>query len=55
VILDEDDGMPTRCAVSIDNLSDAWKAMLTEEVTMLDPHRMNLVCRALNVASGCGP
>ena len=53
VILDEDDGMPTRCAVSLDNLGDAWKAMLTEHVTTLDPGRMNQVCRALDVANGC--
>ncbi len=53
VILDEDDGMPTRCAVSLDNLGDAWKAMLTEHLTTLDPGRMNQVCRALDVANGC--
>ena len=53
VILDEDDGMPTRCAVSLDNLGDAWKAMLTEHLTTLDPGRMSQVCRALDVANGC--
>lgn len=55
VILDEEDGMPTQCAVSLDNLGDAWKAMLTEHVTTLDPRRMNQICRALNVANGCAP
>lgn len=54
VILDEDDGMPTRCAVSLDNLGDAWTAMLTEQVTTLGPQRMNDICRALNIAIGCG-
>jgi mRNA interferase MazF len=53
VILDEDDGMPKRCAVSLDNLGDAWKAMLTERVTTLGPSRMYDVCQALNNAVGC--
>jgi mRNA interferase MazF len=53
VILDTDDGMPTRCAVSLDNLGDAWKAMLTERVTTLSDTRMREVCEALDVAVGC--
>jgi mRNA interferase MazF len=54
VVLDEDDGMPVRCVVSLDNLGDAWKAMLTEYLTTLRPDRMREVCQALNVAVGCG-
>ncbi len=53
VVLDRDDGMPTRCAVSLDNLAEAWKAMLTEHVTTLSPERMRQVCRALRIALGC--
>lgn len=53
VILDEDDGMPTRCAVSLDNVGEAWKAMLTEHVTTLGPQRMHHICTALNIAIGC--
>lgn len=53
VILDDQDGMPTRCAVSLDNLGEAWRAMLTEHVTTLNPQRMRDVCNALNVAVGC--
>jgi mRNA interferase MazF len=55
VVLDEDDGMPVRCVVSLDNLGDAWNAMLTEQVTTLRPERMREVCQALSVALGCGP
>ena len=55
VVLDEDDGMPVRCVVSLDNLGDAWKAMLTEHVTTLGPDRMREVCQALSIAVGCGP
>lgn len=53
VVLDEADGMPTRCAVSLDNLGAAWKAMLVEHVTTLDPRRMDDVCDALDAAVGC--
>jgi mRNA-degrading endonuclease toxin of MazEF toxin-antitoxin module len=54
LVLDEDDGMPTRCAVSLDNLGDAWKATLTEHITTIGSIQMRVVCRALNVAVGCG-
>lgn len=53
VVLDEHDGMPTRCAVSLDNLGEAWKALLTEQLTTLDEGRMGEVCHALNVAVSC--
>lgn len=53
VLLDETDGMPTRCAVSLDNLGDAWKALLTEHITTLPPSRMTQVCEALAIAVGC--
>ncbi len=53
VVLDKGDGMPTRCAVSLDNLGDAWKAMLTEHITTLELRQMRAVCRALNIAVGC--
>ena len=53
VVLDAEDGMPTRCAVSLDNLGEAWKAMLTEHITTLGHDRMLEVCRALQAAVGC--
>ncbi len=53
VVLDEADGMPTRCAVSLDNLGEAWQAMLVEHVTTLQPERMRDVCDALDAAVGC--
>lgn len=53
VLLDEDDGMPTRCAVSLDNLGDASQAMLTEHLTTLNESRMREVCVALSAAVGC--
>lgn len=53
VPLDGDDGMPTECVVTLDNLGEAWKALLTEHVTTLSPSRMREVCKALNTAIGC--
>lgn len=53
VVLDERDGMPARCAVSLDNLGEAWKALLAEHVTTLSPPRMQDVCDALDTAVGC--
>ena len=53
VVLDEQDGMPARCAVSLDNLGEAWKALLVEQLTTLDDVRMGEVCHALDVAVGC--
>lgn len=53
VVLDLEDGMPVRCAVSLDNLGDAWQATLTEQVTTLGPDRMHDVCEALSIAVGC--
>ncbi|MBW3604499.1 MAG: hypothetical protein KY460_06210 [Actinobacteria bacterium] len=53
VILDERDGMPTRCTVSLDNLGEAWKAMLVDHVTTLSEARMRDVCDALDAAVGC--
>ena len=53
VVLETDDGMPTRCAVTLDNIGEAWKAMLVDRVTTLTPTRMREVCDALDTAVGC--
>ncbi len=53
VVLDETDGMPAPCAISLDNLGEAWKALLVDHVTTLPYERMRDVCRALNRALGC--
>ena len=49
-----DDGMPVACAVSLDNLRTVPKALLTQTITTLDAAKMDLVCRALARATGCG-
>jgi mRNA interferase MazF len=53
VVLNLEDGMPTRCAVSLDNLGDVWKPLLVDHVTTLRDERMHDVCRALEIAVGC--
>jgi mRNA interferase MazF len=49
-----DDGMPVACAVSLDNPRTVPQALLTQAITMLDATKMDLVCRALVRATGCG-
>lgn len=53
VVLDQDDGMPARCALTLDNLVTIRKAYFVERITRLDMERMDQVCRALAAATGC--
>ena len=53
VILSEEDGMPTRCAVTLDNVATVSRALLTERITRLRGDRMIEVCRALRIATAC--
>ncbi len=53
VQLDEDDGMPDRCALSFDNLVTMPKSLFTERICRLGVDRLDQVCQALRAASGC--
>jgi mRNA interferase MazF len=53
VPLDEEDGMPTACVLSFDNVRVVPKAMLTERLARLGVERMAQVCAALRSATGC--
>lgn len=53
VVLDEDDGMPSPSAISFDNITLMAKALLTERITRLGVDRLDEVCRALRIATGC--
>lgn len=53
LLLGPDDGMPTECAASFDNLRVVPKALLVERVCTLDPVRMAGACRALRTAVDC--
>jgi mRNA interferase MazF len=54
VRLDEEDGMPADCVVTLDNLRTVPAALLTAPIARLSGEKMHAVCRALNVATGCG-
>ena len=53
VFLDEDDGMPAPCVLSLDNLTPVSKSRLRSRITTLTPRRMADVCAALTVAVAC--
>jgi mRNA interferase MazF len=53
VVLDADDGMPSECALSLDNLTLVPKELFRARIARLSVERMNEVCRALSLASGC--
>lgn len=45
--------MPQRCALTFDNLTVMPKSLLTKRITRLDVDRLDEVCRALRLATGC--
>jgi mRNA interferase MazF len=53
VELDEDDGMPARCALTFDNVTAVPKALLSERICRLSVERLAEACRALAIATGC--
>jgi mRNA-degrading endonuclease toxin of MazEF toxin-antitoxin module len=53
VALDEEDGMPQPCALTLDNMLCMPKAYFVERICRLGPDRMGQVCQALRVAAGC--
>ena len=53
VVIDGADGMPDECALSLDNLRPVPKAFFRERITRLSVQRMDEVCRALSLATGC--
>lgn len=53
VALDRDDGMPTGCVLTLDGTALMRKAYFIERITRLGPHKLDEVCRALKIATGC--
>jgi len=51
--LGADDGMPTECAASFDNLRVVPKAYLVDRMCTLEPPRLAEACRALRTAIDC--
>jgi mRNA interferase MazF len=48
-----DDGVPTACVVSFDNIHTIGRGSLRRRVTTLSAPRMAQACRTLNDALGC--
>ncbi len=53
VRLDIGDGMPGECVISLDNVRTVSKAILSDPITSLAGKRMDEVCQALAIATGC--
>lgn len=53
VPIDEQDGMPRPCVLALDNLTTIQKSLCVERIATLDAVKMDAVCRALAVATGC--
>lgn len=53
VVLDQSDGMPGECALSLDNLTSVPRELFRDRITRLSVGRMTEVCRALALATGC--
>ncbi len=53
VLLGPDDGMPTECAASFDNLRVVPKSYLVDRVCTLHPTRLLEACRAIRAAVDC--
>jgi mRNA interferase MazF len=53
VALGPEDGMPTDCALTLDNLGVVPKTLLTERITRLGSGKLAELCAALEVATGC--
>ncbi len=53
LVLGPDDGMPTACAASFDNLRVVPKAYLVERQCTLGPLQLIEACRALRTAVDC--
>lgn len=53
VALDESDGMPTLCCLTLDNVTPIRRALCTERITALSDDRLREVCTALAAATAC--
>lgn len=53
VRFDQADGMPEECVASFDNVRQISRSLLSDPITTLSGPRMQEVCRALAIATGC--
>jgi len=53
VMLGPDDGLPTACAASFDNVRTLYKSLLVRRVGVIAPGRDHELCAAINAAIDC--
>lgn len=53
VLAGPDDGLKRPCSIKLDNVQTVERAHLTNYIGTLSPARMQSVCRALAIATGC--
>ena len=53
VPVDQTDGMPLACVLSLDNLALIRPAYCTSRITRLSPEKLHAVCEALRRATAC--
>jgi mRNA interferase MazF len=53
IVLDEGDGMKTRCVVTLHNIQTVAQHRLGKRVASLSPRRMKEICNALRFGLGC--
>lgn len=54
VRLGPEDGMPRECVLNVDHVDTVAKGFIGERITTLSAEKLHSVCRALDVATGCG-
>jgi len=54
VPLDQEDGMPAKCVVNLDDILTIPKSRLTERITALSPEKMSAVAKAIAFALELG-
>lgn len=53
VLLGPDDGLPVECVVSLDNIRSVQRSLLTNQLTVVSPLKMQSVCDALKFVVAC--
>ena len=50
VLLDQNDGMPTRCVVNLDDITTLPKSLIKQRITSLPPERIQQIDEAIRFA-----
>ena len=50
VLLDQSDGMPTRCVVNLDDVTTLPKSLINQRVTALSPEKIQKIDEAIRFA-----